>query len=100
MPSFVLQAGRPVEYLILFNPRPDGPLLGFYQGQPIAEAIVDHFGCRYVYSGIAPRRRDGRYDVESLRKEERLVEPGLVYRKDTSAMLRAATAQTPYMPRI
>jgi hypothetical protein len=81
MPGFVLQAERPVEYAILIRPRPAGPLLGFYRDQPIAEAVIDHFGCRYIFAGIATRRRDGKYDARLLGKEERLMEPGLVYRR-------------------
>jgi len=72
---------RPVEYHILVEPRPDGPLIGQYAGQPIAAAVVDYFGRRFTYVGIAPRLRSGRYDVESLRPGEWIVEPGLIYYK-------------------
>ena len=73
-------AGRPVDYFILVEPRADGPLLGYYAGRPIPAAVVDYFGRRYSYAGVAPRRRSGQYDVESLRPGEWIIEPGLVYR--------------------
>jgi len=74
--------GRPVEYFILVEPRPDGPIIGRYAGHAIAEAVVDYFGRRFTYAGIAPRLRNGRYDVDSLRAGEWIVEPGLIYYAD------------------
>jgi hypothetical protein len=71
-----------VDCHILVEPRPDGPVIGFFAGQPIAEAVVDPFGRRFVYEGVAPRRRNGQYDVRSLRKGEWIAEPGLVYQFD------------------
>ena len=73
---------RPVEYFILMEPRPDGPAVGYLDGRPIAAAVVDFFGAHYAYVGAAPRRPDGRYDVEALKAGEWLVEPGLVYYAD------------------
>ena len=70
---------RPVEYSILVKPRADGPVLGFYAGHAIAAAVIDYFGRRYTYAGIAPRLVNGRYDIDSLRQGEWIVEPGLVY---------------------
>jgi hypothetical protein len=72
--------GLHVDYLILVDPRPAGPILGYYKDRPIAAEVVDYYGRHYSYAGIAPRRRDGRYDIDGLAAEERLVEPGLVYR--------------------
>jgi len=71
---------RPVEYFMLLNPRPEGPSLGTYAGHPIPAMVVDAFGKRYAYAGLAPRLRDGRYDVDAVGKDEWLVEPGLIYR--------------------
>lgn len=71
---------RPVEYFMLLNPRPAGPSLGTYGGQAIPAAMVDAFGRHYAYAGVAPRLRDGRYDVDAVGKDEWLVEPGLIYR--------------------
>jgi hypothetical protein len=71
-----------VEYHILVEPRPDGPVIGYFAGQPIAAAVVDYFRRRFVYAGVAPRRRNGQYDIKSLRPGEWIVEPGLVYQFD------------------
>lgn len=75
-------AARPVDYFILVEPRADGPIVGFYAGHPIAAAVVDYFGRRFIYAGVAPRLRSGRYDGDSLRPGEWIVEPGLVYYTD------------------
>jgi len=80
MSRFGFTAARPVEYFILVEPHADGPTVGYYAGRPIAEAVVDCFGRRYSYAGIAPRRRGGQYDVEALGPGEWIMEPGLVYR--------------------
>ena len=64
---------------MLFGPRADGPSLGTYAGEPIPAIIVDADGRRYFYAGLAPRFGNGRYDLDALRKDEWLVEPGLVY---------------------
>jgi hypothetical protein len=58
---------------------PDGPVVGYIDGHPIRASIVDAEGRRYSYAGIAPRRRDGSYDVTALRKGEWVVPHGLVY---------------------
>jgi hypothetical protein len=79
MSRFVLSTGRPVEYFILVEPHADGPVVGYYAGNPIPAAVVDYFGRRYSYAGVAPRRRGGQYDVEALGPGEWIVEPGLVY---------------------
>jgi hypothetical protein len=80
MPSFAAAYGRPVDYHILIEPRPAGPVVGFLAGKPIPEAVVDLFGRRYVYAGVAPRRRNGQYDADALGRGEWIVEPGLIYR--------------------
>ena len=82
MSRFASSTGVRVEYLILVDPQPAGPLLGYYYDRPIPAAVVDYFGRRYIYAGIAPRRHNGQYDVEALAIGERLVEPGLVYRSE------------------
>jgi hypothetical protein len=64
---------------IVVEPQADGPVIGFYAGQPIAASVVDCFGRRFAYRGAASRRRDGRYDCKALAPDEWLVEPGLVY---------------------
>ena len=70
---------RPVEFFMLMKPRPDGPIVGTYAGQPIAASVIDLYGWRYTYAGVAPRLRNGRYDLDALCADEWLVEPGLVY---------------------
>jgi hypothetical protein len=75
-------AARPVDYYMLVEPRADGPVVGYYAGHPIPGAVVDYFGRRYAYAGVAPRLPGGRYDVESMRPGEWIVEPGLVYYSD------------------
>ena len=56
MPRLGREIGRHVEYLILNDPHPDGPVVGFFRELPIAAAVVDHFGRRYIYAGgcLAP----------------------------------------------
>jgi hypothetical protein len=66
MPRLGLETGRRVEYLILNDPHPDGPVVGFFRELPITAAVVDHFGRRYIYAGVALRRRNGQYDIDSL----------------------------------
>jgi hypothetical protein len=83
MPNFSASHIRPIEDVFLIEPRPAGPVVGFLAGNPIAEAVVDYFGHRYVYAGVAPRRHNGRYDPDALGRGEWIVEPGLVYREGT-----------------
>jgi hypothetical protein len=59
-------------------------MLGYCAEQPIWEAVVDGLGHRYVFAGVAVYRRDGRVDLDALRWGERLLEPGLIYRRDRS----------------
>ena len=80
MARVTVSSRRPVEYFMLQDPRADGPSLGSYAGHPIPAMVVDEYGTRYAYAGVAPRLRDGRYDVDAVGKDEWLVEPGLVYR--------------------
>ena len=68
---------------VLHNPRPAGPVLGYFGGEPIASAVVDEVGRRYVYAGVGPRRRDGRSDEESLRPGEWVTRSGLGYEWDS-----------------
>ena len=44
------------DYFLLVKPRPAGARIGSYNGDPIPAAVVDEFGRRYVYVGLAPRR--------------------------------------------
>ena len=69
---------------MLVDPQPVGPVLGFYRDRSIPAAVVDCFGRRYLYAGLAPRNRNGWYDIDALAPGERLIEPGLVYRAEES----------------
>jgi len=75
-------ASVPTRIVLLHRPKPDGPLIGYYGANPIAAAVVDEFGRRYLYAGVGPRRRDGRVDEKSLQPGEWLTESGLIYRWD------------------
>ncbi len=83
------QTSPPIEYLIIAEPRPDGPLIGYFAGHAIASAVVDCFGRRYVFAGIARRRRNGQYDADALSRGERLMEPGLIYEQVATTAPRA-----------
>lgn len=69
----------PIEYFVLANLQSEGGIIGHINGKPIAKTVIDRNGARYHFAGVAPRGRDGRFDVESLRSGEWIVEPGLVY---------------------
>ena len=75
----------PTRIVLLHNPAPDGPVLGTYGGKPIAAAVIDEFGRRYVYAGIGPRRRDGRIDEDALQQGEWVTDSGLIYIRDNQA---------------
>jgi hypothetical protein len=77
-------SSRPVDYFMLQEPQGEGPQVGTFAGQAISECVTDYFGHRYRFAGIAPRLRDGRYDVDALGLGEWLVEPGLIYVQDSS----------------
>jgi len=73
------QRAHPVALFQVQEPRPDGPVIGFYAGEPIASGVIDYFGRRYTYVGAASRHWTGQYDVDALLPGEFPVEPGLVY---------------------
>jgi hypothetical protein len=72
---------RPVDFLIIHEPRSNGKLLGTFGGCDISEFVLDQFGHRYEYVGLASRRWNGNFDGEVLRAGEFIVEPGLVYKR-------------------
>jgi hypothetical protein len=71
---------RPIEYSMLHNVKPVGASIGYYADREIPESVVDEFGRRFVYAGVAPRRRNGVFDVDALATGEFIVRPGLIYR--------------------
>lgn len=80
MPAAAFGRARPIEYSILHHVKPVGPSLGFYNDREIPESVVDEFGRRFVYAGIASRTWSGELDCNALRPGEFIVRPGLVYR--------------------
>lgn len=72
---------RPIEYSMLHDVKPIGPSMGFYAGREIPESVVDQFGRRFVYAGVAPRKWNGVFDVDALAAGEFIVRPGLIYRR-------------------
>jgi hypothetical protein len=79
---------RPVDYFMLQEPHGEGPSVGSFAGQAISERMTDYLGQHYRFAGIAPRLRDGRYDVDALRPGEWLVEPGLIYAHESNPRRR------------
>ena len=64
----------------LVEAHPTGSVVGYYDGTPITEEVVDEFGRRFGYAGAAPRNSQGRYDVDLLQPGEFIVGRGLLYR--------------------
>jgi hypothetical protein len=69
----------PSESFILANPRSEGATIGHLADKPISETVIDGDGHRYRYVGVASRNSDGCFDVDSLRRGEWIVNPGLIY---------------------
>jgi hypothetical protein len=68
-----------VEFFRLHNARPDGVVVARYRDHAVCDVMIDEYGQRYVFAGLAPRRRDGTYDVKGLKVGEVILEPGLIY---------------------
>lgn len=81
---------RPLEYSILHNARPAGPVIGKLAGKEISEYVYDEFGRLFVYSGVAPRRLNGQFDDDALKHGEFIVLPGLIYKHSGKTQKRAA----------
>lgn len=80
MPRFDARYRDCPDFHLIVDPRPEGPAIGFYAGRPFSETVADYFGRRFTFTGIAPRRRNGQYDLAALRHGEFIMEPGLLYR--------------------
>ena len=76
---------RPDIFSIMVEPRPAGPVIGFYRDRPIAERVIDLFGRRFTYAGVIGRRRDGQYEVDRLKSGQFIAEPGIVYDLEAGA---------------
>jgi hypothetical protein len=83
MPRFDVRTKPCVDYYLVVDPRREGPVIGLYREQPITESVTDCFGRSFSYAGVAPRGRDGQYDVNVLKAGQFIVEPGLVYCMNT-----------------
>ena len=73
----------PTEYLVLPRTSDIGPTIGYIGARPIAERVLDQWGQRYVYCGLAPRLPSGAINLKLIRLGEWIVEPGLLYRLDS-----------------
>jgi hypothetical protein len=71
---------RASEYSMIVEPRPEGAIIGYFAGKPISEQVVDLFGRRFSFVGLASFRRDGDVDATALDFGEFIAAPGLVYR--------------------
>ncbi len=81
-----------LEYCILHNTTPDGPVIGKLDGREFSEFVQDEFGRLFCYSGVAPRLSDGRFDDAALKDGEFIVLPGLIYKYRGKAEKRRAAA--------
>jgi hypothetical protein len=82
MPSFMpLQRHTEpdVEFFRLHNAKPDGAVVARYRDHAVSDVVIDENGQRYVFAGIAPRKRNGTFDVKGLKTGEVILEPGLIY---------------------
>ena len=73
---------RYIEYFLLRNVTAKGPVVGHYEGQDVRQSIVDEWGRRYSFVGIAAFKWNGEYDCDALKAGEFILPPGLVYRLD------------------
>lgn len=69
-----------LEYAVLYNTTPEGPVIGRLDGCEFSEFVLDEFGRRFAYSGVAPRLSNGQFDDEALKDGEFIVPPGLIYK--------------------
>ena len=70
----------PIEYSLLSGVKPCGKIMGYFMDRPIPEAVVDEFGKRYDYVGIAPVLPNGQFDAGALNPGEFILQPGVIYR--------------------
>ncbi len=82
MPRFDMGGRNCLDCYMMIEPHPAGSAIGRLAETTISETMTDLFGRRFTYVGLAPRRHNGRYDLDSLRPGEFIVEPGLLYRLD------------------
>lgn len=80
MPLAVRTRSQDLEYSLLHDVKAAGKKIGYYMEQPIYESIIDGYGRRYVFSGLAPRDVSGTLNPYALQKGEFILKPGLAYR--------------------
>ncbi len=81
-----------LEYSMLHNIKPEGPVIGRLDGREFSEFIQDEFGRIFSYSGVAPRRSNGQFDDAALKDGEFIVQPGLIYKYRGKAEKRRRAA--------
>ncbi len=91
--AHVHSQARPPEFSMIVEPHPAGVVIGHFAGKPISEEIVDLFGRRFRFAGVAGFRRDGDVDATGLGVGEFIAEPGLIYRLIGSNCDRPAPAR-------
>lgn len=84
LPGSYLGHRRELTLSLVAEPRPLGPFIGHLAGVAFAETVSDAFGRCFTYQGVMPRGPDGEFDLESLRRGEFIVQPGLLYRLEGS----------------
>ena len=84
----------PLEYYILAEWHPSPNVIGELNGKPIHECIIDDRGKTLRFAGIAPRSRNGTYNVACLRDGEWIVQPGLIYATDEQENSKSDPAQS------
>ena len=83
MPTCPIQKDKPTDYYLIVDPRPDGEIIGVIADVPISGSVRDYFGHSYDYVGAAPRRTNGQLDVDALKPGEFILQPGLIYRRES-----------------
>ncbi|NIR60276.1 MAG: hypothetical protein GWO02_12555 [Gammaproteobacteria bacterium] len=58
-----------------------GPRIGSHLGKPIYESIKDERGGYYVFDRVAWCDNEGACPLYQLRRNEILLDPGLIYRR-------------------
>jgi hypothetical protein len=71
---------RNLEYCMLHEVKPVGPILGFLADREIFEAVVDQFGRMFRFAGVVSRKANGDIDENTLAPGEFILRPGLIYR--------------------
>ena len=71
---------RNLEYCMLHEVKPVGPILGFLADREIFDSVVDQFGRMFRFAGVVSRKANGEIDENALAPGEFILRPGLIYR--------------------